>query len=374
METVRRISTERLPPKRMSNCKLLSEFVKVLTPSAVGGDSGPWVAGVSPPEKGGEDFLYELSNTKAYAMKEIIVSGSLAYDRIMNFSDKFSDHILPDKIHSLNVCFQVNGVTENYGGTAGNIGYALKLMGESPRISATIGSDHHKYFEWLDQNGITKDGIKVIREELTAGAYITTDMANNQITGFNPGAMKHSSDLDVEALDPAKTLLLVSPGNLDDMVNYPRRCKKTGIDYVFDPGQSLPMLQPDDLVEVITGCMLLIVNDYEFNLIQEKTGLTNGQIFEMARTTIVTLGEAGSRIHHRDATLTIPAFKAARVVDPTGAGDAYRGGLLSGLVQGEGLEEAAIRGSACASFAVECNGTQVYSFTPGEFRRRMESR
>ncbi len=307
-------------------------------------------------------------------MKKIIVSGSLAYDRIMNFSDRFSDHILPDKIHSLNVCFQVNGVTENYGGTAGNIGYALKLMGENPIISATIGSDHHKYFEWLDQNGIARDGIKVIKEELTAGAYITTDMANNQITGFNPGAMKYSSDLDIEGLNPAKTLLLVSPGNLDDMVNYPRRCKKTGIDYVFDPGQSLPMLQPKDLVEVITGCKLLIVNDYEFNLIQEKTGLTNGQLFEMAETTIVTMGEAGSNVHRRGISMSIPSFKAARVIDPTGAGDAYRGGLLSGLVQGEDLETAAIRGSVCASFAVECNGTQVYSFTREEFKRRLESR
>lgn len=307
-------------------------------------------------------------------MKDIIVSGSLAYDRIMNFSEKFSDHILPDKIHSLNVCFQVNGVTENYGGTAGNIGYALKLMGENPLISATIGSDHHKYFEWLDKNGIARNGIKVIAEELTAGAYITTDMANNQITGFNPGAMKYSSDLEIEALDPEKTLLLVSPGNLDDMVNYPRRCKKAGIDYIFDPGQALPMLQPRDLVEVITGCSLLIVNDYEFNLIQDKTGLANGQLFEMAETTIVTLGGAGSKIYHQGRAVTIPSFKASRVVDPTGAGDAYRGGLLSGLVQGEDMETSALRGSACASFAVECNGTQVYSFTPEEFNRRMQGR
>jgi adenosine kinase len=307
-------------------------------------------------------------------MKDIIVSGSLAYDRIMNFSEKFSDHILPDKIHSLNVCFQVNGVTENYGGTAGNIGYALKLMGESPTISATIGSDHHKYFEWLEKNGIAKSGIKVIPEELTAGAYITTDMANNQITGFNPGAMKFSSGLDIEALDRRDTLLLVSPGNLDDMVNYPRRCKKVGINYVFDPGQALPMLQPNDLVEVITDCMLLIVNDYEFNLIQDKTGLTNGDLLALARTTIVTLGEAGSKIYTEGRNVTIPSFKATRVVDPTGAGDAYRGGLLSGLIQGDDLEASAIRGSVCASFAVECNGTQVYSFTPDEFSRRMKTK
>ncbi len=306
-------------------------------------------------------------------MKNIIVSGSLAYDRIMNFSDKFSDHILPDKIHNLNVCFQVNGVTENYGGTAGNIAYALKLMGESPAISATIGSDHHKYFEWLAKNGINKNGIKIVPEELTAGAYITTDMANNQITGFNPGAMKYSSDLDIAALNPADTLLLVSPGNLADMVTYPRLCKKAGIEYIFDPGQALPMLQAKDLVEVITDCLLLIVNDYEFNLIQDKTGLTNGDLLALAKTTIVTLGEAGSRIYSPAGPVTIPSFKANRVVDPTGAGDAYRGGLLSGLVNGHDLRASALRGSACASFAVECNGTQVYSFTPEEFDERMGS-
>jgi adenosine kinase len=307
-------------------------------------------------------------------MKQIIVSGSLAYDRIMNFSERFSDHILPDKIHSLNVCFQVNGVTENYGGTAGNIAYALKLMGENPLLSATIGSDHHKYFEWLENNGISRKGIRVIPEELTAGAYITTDMSNNQITGFNPGAMKFSSDLDIENLDPAKTLLLISPGNLTDMVNYPKLCKKAGIEYVFDPGQALPMLQADNLIEVITGCTLLIVNDYEFNLIQDKTGLTTEDLLALAKTTIVTLGEAGSRIHGVDGLTNIPAFTARQVVDPTGAGDAYRGGLLSGLINGLDLQASALRGSACASFAVECNGTQMYSFTAEEFDERMLTR
>ncbi len=306
-------------------------------------------------------------------MKNIVISGSLAYDRIMNFPESFSDHILPDKIHSLNVCFQVNGVTENYGGTAGNIAYALKLMGENPTITATIGSDHHKYFEWLDKHSISRTGIKVISEELTAGAYITTDKSNNQITGFNPGAMKYSSNLDFNALNPGETLLLVSPGNLHDMINYPKLCKEKGIGYIFDPGQALPVLQAQDLVDVITGCTLLIVNDYEFNLIMDKTGLSKEQLLTLPESTIVTLGEAGSELYNQNRKLTIPSFKAAKVVDPTGAGDAYRGGLLSGLVNGNDLETSAIRGSVCASFAVECNGTQVYSFTPEEFNNRMRA-
>jgi adenosine kinase len=302
--------------------------------------------------------------------KQILVAGSLAYDRIMNFPEKFSDHILPDQIHNLNVCFQVNGVTENYGGTAGNIAYALKLMGEEPLISATIGSDHHSYFAWLAENGISREGIKTIPGELTAGAYITTDMGNNQITGFNPGAMKHSSGLDIAALDPAATLLLVSPGNLADMVDYPRQCRAVGLDYVFDPGQALPMLQATELIEVIGGCQMLIVNDYEFNLIQDKTGLGREELITLAGTCIVTLGEKGSRIHSPAGETAIPAFPAARVVDPTGAGDAYRGGLLSGLVNGLDLTESAIQGSVCASFAVESKGTQVYRFSQQEFARR----
>jgi adenosine kinase len=306
-------------------------------------------------------------------MKNIFISGSLAYDRIMNFPESFSDHILPDKIHSLNVCFQVDGVTENYGGTAGNIAYALKLMGQKSTITATIGSDHHKYFEWLDKNSISREGIKVITEELTAGAYITTDKSNNQITGFNPGAMKYSSELNIEDLNPEETLFLVSPGNLNDMINYPKLCKQRGIDYIFDPGQALPVLQAQDLIDVITGCKLLIVNDYEFNLILDKTGLTKDELLALAESTIITLGEAGSELYSRTGKLTIPSFKAAKVVDPTGAGDAYRGGLLSGLINGSDLETSALLGSVCASFAVECNGTQVYSFSPDEFDTRMRA-
>jgi adenosine kinase len=306
-------------------------------------------------------------------MKNIFISGSLAYDRIMNFPESFSDHILPDKIHSLNVCFQVDGVTENYGGTAGNIAYALKLMGKDSTITATIGSDHHKYFEWLNKHSIATREIRIISQELTAGAYITTDKSNNQITGFNPGAMKYSSNLDIKSLEPEETLVLVSPGNLDDMINYPKLCQQQNIRYIFDPGQALPVLKAEDLIDVIRGCMLLIVNDYEFNLIMDKTGLTKTELLALAEATIITLGEAGSELYTEDEILTIPSFKAAQVVDPTGAGDAYRGGLLSGLLNGDDLKTSAVQGSVCASFAVECNGTQVYSFTPEEFANRMRA-
>jgi adenosine kinase len=303
---------------------------------------------------------------------DIIVSGSLAYDRIMDFSEYFSEHIFPDKIDVLNVCFQVNGIEEKFGGTAGNIAYALTLMGETPRISATIGHDYHRYFEWLAKNGISTENIKIIEDEFTAGAYITTDRTGNQITVFNPGAMKYSSPLDFDKLNPKESIVIVSPGNLEDMVNYPHLCKARGIDYIFDPGQSLPMLHAKDLVQAIEGCQILISNDYELNLIMSKTGLSKEALLERARAIIVTMGESGSHAFTPDGEIRIPADKPRKVKDPTGAGDSYRGGLISGLVRGKEIEQCARMGSVCASFAVECHGTQEYKFNPEEFNERLK--
>ena len=301
----------------------------------------------------------------------IIISGSMAYDRIMDFPGKFSDHILPDKIHVLNVCFQVNGIKEKYGGTAGNIAYALTLMGERPLICATIGHDYQKYFKWLAKNGLSTENIKIIADEFTAGAYITTDRSDNQITGFNPGAMKYQSTLDFSKLDPENTIVIVSPGNFEDMVNYPRACKNKGIDYILDPGQSLPMWDKQDLIQAIEGCRILIVNDYELSLIISKTGLDKKALLNMTGTIITTLGESGSQISMREREIDVPAFKVKKVVDPTGAGDSYRGGLLCGLVHGKNIEQCARMGSVCASFSIENYGTQEYSFTPEEFNERL---
>lgn len=301
---------------------------------------------------------------------KIIVSGSLAYDRIMDFPGYFKDHILPEKIHVLNVCFQVNDMKEKFGGTAGNIAYALTLMGQKPHISATVGRDYHRYFEWLGKNGISTEDIRTIENEFTASAYITTDQADNQITGFHPGAMKYSSLLDFDKLDPRDSLLIVSPGNLEDMVKYPQACKARGIDYIFDPGQSLPMLAPMDLVQALEGCRILVSNDYELDLILAKTGMDKEALLRRAQVVIVTLGELGSRVFTRGCEMRIPPAKPKTVKDPTGAGDSFRGGLITGLVQGMAIEQCARMGSACASFAVECYGTQEYRFSFEEFTER----
>jgi adenosine kinase len=301
----------------------------------------------------------------------IIVSGSLAYDRIMNFPGYFSEHILPEKIHVLNVCFQVDGMREKFGGTAGNIAYALALMGEKLTISATIGHDYHRYFEWLTKNGISAEGIRIIEDEFTASAYITTDKADNQITEFNPGAMKYPAFLDFDRLDPGQTLVVIAPGNLEDMLNYPHACKARGIHYIFDPGQSLPMWNAGELIQAMEGCRILISNDYELDLIMTKTGLTQRNLLDRASTIITTLGEAGSRVSTSNREFCIPAVKPRKVVDPTGAGDSYRGGLISGLIRGKAIEHCARMGSVCASFAVECYGTQDYTFSSEEFNQRL---
>lgn len=301
----------------------------------------------------------------------ILVSGSLAYDRIMDFQGRFSDHILPEKIHVLNVSFTVNGLQEKFGGTAGNIAYGLSLLGEKPIILAAIGRDYHRYFDWLDKHKISREGIRIIEEELTAGAYITTDQADNQITGFNPGAMKYDCPLDIEKFSKKDTIAIVAPGNLKDMMSYSAAYKTKGISYIFDPGQSLPMWDKADLVRCIEGSLILISNDYELELISAKTGLDKKKLLKKTGAVITTLGEFGSRVTTQDEEIDIPAARLKDVIDPTGAGDAYRAGLLKGLAQGLDIKQCAEMGSACASFAVEAYGTQEHHFTMSAFNKRL---
>ena len=308
----------------------------------------------------------------------ILVSGSLAYDRIMDFPGKFSDHILPDKIHMLNVCFMINGLMENFGGTAGNIAFALSLLGESPTILATAGRDFEPYRNWLAKNHISTKHIKIIDEELTAGAYITTDQSDNQITAFNPGAMKFNSEYDFDSVAREKTLAIVAPGNLGDMVNFSNTYKKKGIDYIFDPGQSLPAWTKELLTELIHGSKIFICNDYELQLTQEKTSMTVDDILEKTETLIVTKGESGSTIIRKEnkktKTFEIPVAKVNQVSDPTGAGDAYRAGLIKGLsVLKNDIVHAAKIGAVCAAYCVEVYGPQNFHFTHESFNDRFET-
>ncbi|MEW6584025.1 MAG: carbohydrate kinase family protein [Nitrospirota bacterium] len=300
----------------------------------------------------------------------IFISGSMAYDRIMDFPGKFSDYILPDKIHILNVCFNVNGLIEKFGGTAGNIAYSLSLLGERPKIVATIGKDYQNYFEWLKKNNMPVDTIKIIREEFTAGAYITTDMSDNQITGFNPGAMKYPSGYTFDGSTPEDTICLLAPGNLDDMVGYALRCRRRGIPYICDPGQSLSKWSGSGLREWIEGSTALISNDYELEVIMKMTGLGKQELRGLTGCIITTYGERGSLVSDSNGDIEIPAARVNSVVDPTGAGDAYRAGIIKGMVSGKDMEIAAKMGAVAATYAVENYGTQEHRYTYREFVER----
>lgn len=303
----------------------------------------------------------------------IIVSGSLAYDRIMDFPGLFADHILPEKIHNINVCFMVNGLQEKFGGTAGNIAYNLALLGADPLIVAAAGKDFGRYRQWLLDHNLSLEGIRQVDDDFTAGAYITTDRANNQITGFNPGAMNRSARYDVNGLDPDDTLGIIAPGNLEDMRTYSRRFKEMGVRYIFDPGQAIPALSAEDLVEMTSGAILLISNDYEMEMIKRATGLDLPQILQRCRAVITTLGENGSILHGAEGAVSIEAAVNDGVVDPTGAGDAYRAGVLMGMAEGRDPVTCARMGSACASFAVSHHGTQDHRFTRRDFWQRFET-
>ncbi len=303
---------------------------------------------------------------------EILVSGSLAYDRIMDFPGRFSDHIMPDKIHMINVSFTVNGLAEKFGGTAGNIAYALSLLGEKPRVLAAIGRDYQRYFQWLDGLGIPTRDIRIIEEELTASAYITTDLGDNQITGFNPGAMKHPAGWDLANVDPGDCIAIVAPGNLEDMADYTRRHQELGVFSIFDPGQSLPLWDGKSLAETIGRSNMLISNDYEMGMIANLTGLSTERLLEEVETIITTRAEKGCQVITKAETVAVPAVPTDKVADPTGAGDAFRGGLIKGLAQGHSAVRAAQMGAVCGHYAVQAYGTQEYSFTMEDFTAALE--
>jgi len=269
----------------------------------------------------------------------------------------------------------IEGLRENFGGTAGNIAYGLSCLGERPCIVSTAGRDFDSYRQWLDLHGLPVEHIEIAEDELTAGAYITTDRSDNQITAFNPGAMNRRTPFDAGGLEGGAPLAIIAPGNLEDMHDFALQYRRAGIPYIFDPGQSLPAWDPALLAEAIKGSRILISNDYELELIREKTGRGAEELLELTGHLITTRGEEGSevkalengslKIHH------VPPAPPVEVCDPTGAGDAYRAGLIKGLLLPDGdLIHAARMGSVTAAYAVEVYGTQTFTFTPVEFNRR----
>ncbi|MDH4133659.1 MAG: carbohydrate kinase family protein [Gammaproteobacteria bacterium] len=301
----------------------------------------------------------------------ILVCGSFAYDTIMVFNDHFKNHILPDQVHILNVSFMVPTMRREFGGCAGNIAYNLKLLGADVMPMGTVGEDFEPYAKWMDLHGIRREFVTVVPGTYTAQAFITTDMADNQITAFHPGAMSHAHTNSAGRALGAK-LAIVSPDGRDGMLQHASDLAELGIPFVFDPGQGLPMFNGEDLVRFLDQASYLAFNDYESRLFQERTRLTLKQISERVKAVIVTKGGDGSEIHADGKVYNIPVAKTAKLSDPTGCGDAYRAGLLHGIVSGMDWETTGRVAALCGAIKVEQHGTQNHSFTPETFAARFK--
>ncbi len=300
-----------------------------------------------------------------------LICGSYAYDNIMVFHDRFKNHILPDKVHMLNVSFLVPEMRREFGGCAGNIAYNLKLLGGTPQPMATVGSDFTPYAEWMAKCGISNDYIKVIPDAYTGQAFITTDMDANQITAFHPGAMGFSHENDIAEAKDVK-LGIVSPDGRDGMIVHAQQFAEQDIPFIFDPGQGMPMFDGEDLMRFIEQASYVTVNDYEMQLLQDRTGKSPHEIAEQVEALIVTLGGEGSHIYTKEHRIEVPAAKPAQLADPTGCGDAYRAGLLYGLMNDMDWETTGRIASLLGAIKIEQHGTQNHSFDRQAFDDRFK--
>jgi adenosine kinase len=301
-----------------------------------------------------------------------LICGSLAFDTIMVFGDRFAKHILPDKIHILNVSFLVPQLRREFGGCAGNIAYNLGLLGDVAYPMATVGRDFGPYREWMARAGVPADHVRVIEAQLTAQAFITTDLDDNQITAFHPGAMQHAHENRVtDASDIA--IGIVAPDGREGMIQHAAQFAAARIPFIFDPGQGLPMFSGEELARFVGQATWVTVNDYEWQLLQQKTGWNVRELTQRVAALIVTRGAAGSVIHTRDGEIAIPCAQAAAVVDPTGCGDAYRAGLIHGLLHGLDWPSTGHIASLMGAIKIESRGTQNHRFTRAEFDARLAS-
>ncbi len=298
-----------------------------------------------------------------------LICGSFAYDTIMVFRDQFKNHILPDKVHILNVSFQVPEMRREFGGCAGNIAYNLKLLGDAPLPMGTVGKDFGPYAEWMDRCGVDRRHVKVMDGVYTAQAFITTDMADNQITAFHPGAMNLSQHARVTEANGVK-LGMVSPDGREGMLAHAAEFAQQGIPFVFDPGQGLILFTGEELARFVDQAAWVTVNDYEAQLLQERTGKTLETLAKRVKALIVTLGAQGSRVYTGGRAVEIPAAAPRAVKDPTGCGDAYRAGLLHGLLHGLDWETTGRIASLLGAIKIEHHGTQNHRFARAEFDAR----
>ena len=304
-------------------------------------------------------------------MKKVLVTGSLAYDYIMNFPGHFGDHILPDKIHILNVSFVAKNLSREFGGTGGNIAYNLALLKEKPILAATAGYDFTEYKDILKKTGVQTDYIEVISKERTASAHIITDKTDNQINAFHPGSLEFDNWSIKNIVTKTKPdLAILAPSNVSGMVKRAKELKQQKIPYIFDPGQMVSLFSKKDILACVEGCKMIIGNDYEMEIVSRKTGLKIDDLKKKIDIIVVTLGAKGSRIYSGSKKIKIPAVKGKRILDPTGAGDAYRAGFIKGLLLDLPLEQCGKLGAQASIYTVEIYGTQTHKYTPQEFSKR----
>lgn len=303
----------------------------------------------------------------------ILVSGSLAYDYILNVPDRFADHLLPDQLHILSVGFLVERLERAWGGTAGNIAYAMRALGATPLIVSAVGSDGGPYLERLRAVGLSTEYIYEEASLLTAAAHIITDKANNQITGFFPGPLAEAVRTSLKHLAPSPSFVLVSPNPVSVMLKHLREAKDMGAKAIFDPGQAITIFTPEELRQGVNDAWCIMANDYEMKLLTDRTGFSIDELLSKVELLVTTLGAEGSLIQTSDGqSIRVSACPAGTCLDPTGAGDAFRAGFFVGYEQGKDLKTCAQIGAVLATYVVETRGTQAYQFTKEEFCERYE--
>jgi adenosine kinase len=303
-------------------------------------------------------------------MMDILLTGSVAYDYLMTFPGLFKEQILPERLASISLSFLVDSMSKQRGGIAPNIAYTLALLGEKPRVMATVGEDFGDYRLWLDSKGVDTSLMKVVPGLFTASFFATTDKDSAQIASFYPGAMAHSASQSLKDLDQKPDLVIVSPSAPDAMMKFPAECRELEINYLYDPSQQVLRLEGDELSRDMEGAYFLFCNDYEFGLISKKTGRNLDQILEHVKVLVITRGKDGADLYLSGNSVHIPTVPEEEIVDPTGVGDAFRGGFLAGYAHGLDWKLCGEIGSLSAVYCLEQRGTQNHFYSREEFVKR----
>ena len=302
---------------------------------------------------------------------KLIVTGSIAFDYLMSFPGKFTEHILAEHLQRVSLSFLVDSMDKRRGGCAPNIAYTLALLGERPYLVATAGQDFKEYDEWLQAAGVDTSHVRHVPDKFTASFFCSTDVENNQIASFYIGAMANASELSLRTIQQPG-LVIISPNDPGAMVQYAEECRTIGVPFIFDPGQQVARLSGDELRDGISGARVVICNDYEFEIIRQKAGLGEDEILGQATALVITRGEHGCSIYEKGGRVDVRAITPHRIIDPTGVGDAFRGGFMKGMACGRSFQECAQLGAVAATYALEHLGGQSHAYTIKEFSDRYE--